>query len=563
MFSLFQGVKDYCHGCGRRLDSLNSMLIRLAQLAVNLDYGDADVISAVARTLRIPLDAIIACRVTRRAVDARKIRGGVRFILHVEAEIDESAAEKVSRTARTTGDIEIVAEQDESAQLQAAPHVAKAFASQPVVVGAGPAGLVAAWRLAAAGARPILIERGAPVEDRGRSVSRFWKRGELDAEDNVLFGEGGAGLFSDGKLNTRSKLRGHMQTVLRLLVECGAPESILVDAEPHLGSDRMTDIVLRLREKIIALGGEVKFSSRLDGVEIQDGRLAAVVVNSQRMETSRCVLATGHSARDVYRMLHSAGVALGAKPLAVGVRIEVPQKQIDRCQFGRSAGHPRLGAASFRLTQPPAGRARACYTFCMCPGGVVMACASSPGMLTTNGMSFAARDGAYGNAAFIVPVGPEDFGASAADPLAGVLWQAAIEAKAFSSGGDDYSLPACMLTDFLAGVVSASLPDDRSCRRSIPADIHKILPSYIGETLVAAVPAMMRKLNGVSIEEGIVYAAETRSSSPVRIVRDESLQSVSARGLYPAGEGAGYAGGIVTSAIDGLRAADAMLVENI
>ncbi len=540
------------------------MKVHVAQLSVGLDYGDADVIASAAEKLRIPLEAVVACRVTRRAVDARKIRGGVRFILHVDAEIDDSAAENVFKIAQIVEDVEIAAEREEPAAPSPAIQVSAAFRKQPVVVGAGPAGLLAAWRLAAAGARPVLIERGAPVEERGASVSRFWRRGELDAEDNVLFGEGGAGLFSDGKLNTRSKLRGYMQTVLRLLVECGAPESILIDAEPHLGSDRLAEIVPRLREKIVALGGMVKFRSRLDGVETADGRLAAVVVNSQRMETSHCVLATGHSARDVYRMLHASGITLEAKPLAVGVRIEVPQKQIDLSQFGSSAGHPRLGAASFRLTQPPGGKStRACYTFCMCPGGVVMACASSEGMLTTNGMSFSGRDGAYGNAAFIVPVGPEDFGAgaTAADPLAGVAWQAAIEAKAFIAGGGDYSLPACMLTDFLAGSVSASLPDDRSCVRSLPADIHGILPPYVVETLVASVPAMLRKLRDVRVEEGIVYASETRSSSPVRIVRDENFQSVSTRGLYPAGEGAGYAGGIVTSAIDGLRAAEAMLGE--
>lgn len=548
------------------------MKVRLTQLTVDLDYKDADLPWAVAGKLKIPIEAVFACKVTRRSIDARKLRGGVRFILHVEAEIEKTIANKLEKYLPTIDGAEILSEADEHAkpplgQVQAAeqisPAMAKTLQNPPVVVGAGPAGLLAAWRLAMAGARPILIERGAPVEERGASVSRFWQQGELEAENNVLFGEGGAGLFSDGKLTTRTKLRGHLRTVLGLLVECGAPESILVDAEPHIGSDHLAEIVPRIREKICSLGGEVRFRSRLEGVEIESGQVVAVIVNSERIGTSHCLLATGHSARDVYEMLHGAGVSLEAKSFAVGVRIEVPQQQIDRSQFGASVGHPRLGTASFRLARRPDKNSRACYTFCMCPGGAVIACASSAGMLTTNGMSFASRSGLRGNAAFLVPVRPDDFSSDggAADPLAGVAWQADIEAKAFAAGGGDYGLPACSLADFLAGRVSASLPGDRSCKHSVPADIHKILPSYIGETLIRAVPELLRKLRGVRMDGCVVYAAETRSSSPVRIVRDENFQSPGAIGLYPAGEGAGYAGGIVTSAIDGLRAAEAMLAE--
>jgi len=523
-----------------------AMRIRLAQLTVSLDYTDDDVRRAVAGRLGVGVEAVTDCQVVRRSIDARAVRQSVCFILTVEAEIDEKI-----------GDAPLFRSPRGSPSPQTC--LRNRGASPIFVVGAGPAGLVAAWRLARAGARPVLIERGAPVEERRTSVGRFRVKGVLDPEDNVLYGEGGAGLFSDGKLTTRTKLRGHLRTVLNLLVECGAPESILVDAEPHIGSDRLADVVGRLRERIRALGGEVRFHSRLDGLDVRSGRLAAVIVNGQRIEASHCILATGHSARDVYDMLDRSQIALAAKAFAVGVRIEMPQQQIDRSQFGSFAGHPRLGAASFRLTRRGGDRARACYTFCMCPGGSVIACASAPGMMTTNGMSLADRAGAYGNAAFLVPATPADTGASDADPLAGVAWQAAIEARAFAAGGSNYSLPAGTLPDFLAGHVSTALPDDRSWARSVPADLHAILPPYVTETLVRSIAPMLRRLGKVRVEEAIVYAAETRSSSPVRIVRDEQFQSPSARGLFPAGEGAGYAGGIVTSAIDGLRAADALL----
>ena len=541
------------------------MRIRLTQLTVGVDYTDDDVRRAVAGRLGVGVEAVVACEVVRRSIDARAMRQSVCFILRVEVRIDDTQVEteKVLPALQGRRGVEVLSESPDAADAGPAGALAGPLrfsgGHRHVVVGAGPAGLLAAWRLARAGARPVLVERGAPVEERRTSVGRFWAGGGLDPEDNVLYGEGGAGLFSDGKLTTRTKLRGHLRTVLNLLVECGAPESILVDAEPHVGSDRLADVVPRLRERIRALGGEVRFHSRLDALDVRDGQLAAVVVNGERIEADHCILATGHSARDVYAMLNRSQVALAAKPFAVGVRIDVPQQQIDRSQFGPLAGHPRLGAASFRLTRRGGGARRACYTFCMCPGGSVIACASSPGMMTTNGMSLADRAGAYGNAAFLVPATPADYGASPGDPLAGIAWQGEIEAKAFAAGGADYSLPAATLGDFLAGETSTGLPDDRSCRRSVPADLHSILPPYVTDTLVRSIAPMLRRLGKVRVEDAVVYAAETRSSSPVRIVRDEQFQSTSTRGLLPAGEGAGYAGGIVTSAIDGLRAAEAVL----
>ncbi len=534
------------------------MRVLVHQINVPLAYTDDMVRTAVARTLACRPEQIRNQHVRRRSLDARPHNPAPRYVLSVEATLDAPLLPRHLRpdAVQTLPDAAV----PDPATTPARPRAIHT-ADRPLVVGAGPAGLLAALVLADAGARPLLVERGDAAVARAAKVGVFWHDGRLDPESNALFGEGGAGLFSDGKLTARTKDQQRCRRVLETLVACGASEQILLDAEPHIGSDRLVELVPHLGAHITAAGGERRFGARLDGLIVERQRVRAAVVNGEEIACSACVLAVGHSARDVYAMLAATGVSLAPKPLAVGVRVELPQAAIDRAQYGRFADDPRLGAASFRLTRRPVNDVRACYSFCMCPGGQVIACASEPGHLTTNGMSFSGRDLSFGNAGFLVPVGPEDYPADAGPALAGIAFQRGIEARAFAAGNGDYSLPATRLIDFLAGRASQALPKDRSCPRAVPAELGSVLPECVTHTLRCVLPKMLRELNGVAADSALVYAAETRSSSPVRITRDEGGQSPTVRGLFPAGEGAGYAGGIVSSAIDGIRAAEAVLAQ--
>jgi uncharacterized FAD-dependent dehydrogenase len=448
---------------------------------------------------------------------------------------------------------------------------------------------MAAFALAEAGLNPLLIERGEAAAPRAARVESFWKEGTLDTESNVLYGEGGAGLFSDGKLTSRSKDRPRVRRLLEIFVASGASPDILVDAEPHIGSDILEELVPALRNRIMELGGDVRFGARLDRLEIEQGAVRGAVISGEEFRTDCCVLATGHSARDIYEMLAEQGVPLEPKGFAVGMRLEIPQARIDTAQWGGS--FPTLGKASFRLTRREEQNARSCYTFCMCPGGLVISCASSDGLMTTNGMSLSKRDKFSGNAAFLVPVFPSDFptlgnpprpslcsghpsrggelvksppaegclkGGVGLNALAGIEFQKKLEAAAFAAGGSDYSLPAQRLVEFLDGSAASALPDERSCARAVPAQLRGLLPEFVEHTLRSAVPKMLRGMRGLPLDEALLYASETRSSSPVRVVRGEDGQSA-VRGLYPCGEGAGYAGGIVSSGIDGLRLAEAII----
>ncbi len=494
------------------------MRVRIHQLVVSLDYEDRDVVAAAAKTPRRPAASLSYVAVVRRSVDARKRRGEPVFVLSVEAEVE-------SRAPRPTqGKVENLDDASGEPSLAGKRRRRRRRLSpgrrMPVAwrVGAGPAGLTAALGVGGGGAAAV-ADRARPARRAAGGAGRaVLERGRARQREQRAVRRGRGGAVFRRQAHEPSKDRSRVRRMFETLVRCGAPREILIDAEPHVGSDELTRIVPALRAEIIAAGGEVRFGARLDGLEVEAGRLRAVIVVGERIEASACVLATGHSARDTYRMLCAAGVEMAAKPFAVGLRAELPQTAIDRCQWGRWAGHPRLGAASFRLTRPESATARACYTFCMCPGGVVISCASEAGMLTTNGMSLAARDGRWGNAAFLAPVGPKDYpepGPGEPAALAGLAFQAAIERRAFEAGGADYSLPAARLADFLAGEAGAELPAERSCKRSRVADLRGILPEPVERTLIEAMPAMLMRMQGASVENVTLYAAETRTSSPV------------------------------------------------
>ncbi|MFZ4397775.1 MAG: NAD(P)/FAD-dependent oxidoreductase [Kiritimatiellia bacterium] len=516
----------------------------MQQLDLPPDYTPEQLVQTLARALRCPPAALSEVNVVRRSVDAR----GRSPRLTVAVECDFSG--QVS--AGLQGVEPVVASPPVTARV-----IPDYQGLRPLVVGAGPAGLMAAWGLAEAGLKPLVVERGEAAAPRARRVQAFWQGGVLDGESNVLYGEGGAGLFSDGKLTSRSKDRPRVRRFLEALVACGASPDILIDADPHVGSDVLEVLVPAIRNRILALGGEVRFGVRLDRLEIENQTVRGAVLSGEAMRTDCCVLATGHSARDCYAMLLAQGVPLEAKPFAIGLRLELPQHRIDTAQWGGS--YACLGRASFRLTRREEAQARACYSFCMCPGGLVMACASSAGCLTTNGMSLSRRDKPMGNAAFLVPVFPADYPVVERTAWAGIAFQEKLEEAAFVLGGSNYALPAQRLVDFLEGASPAELPAARSCLRARPAQLRGLLPQWAETTLRLAVPKMLRSLHGVALEEVLLYGAETRSSSPVRVVRGEDGQSIGVRGLYPCGEGAGYAGGIVSSGVDGLRIAEAIV----
>jgi len=523
--------------------------LRINQIAVRLAYGESDVLKAICRKLRCEQEQLDHLEIIRRSLDARKKDKEPRYILSVEVDYRGKPPKLQPNQIEKAPDPE---------PLLAFPGIGK-VEPPAVVIGAGPAGLMAALTLAEAGLKPLLIERGAETGDRSVQVEAFWKSGKLNTESNVLYGEGGAGLFSDGKLTARSKDRARIRRFFETLVACGASPDILIDSAPHIGSDDLTRIIPAIRNRIWELGGACAFNSKLGNIQIEDGALRGVTVSGKEIRTDACFLATGHSARDIYSMLAEHHVALEAKPFAVGVRLEIPQQRIDAAQYGRWAKLPNLGSASFRLTRKEEGNTRRCYSFCMCPGGLVISCASSEGLLTTNGMSLSARDKPFGNAAFLVPVDLSDFsthGREAENPvLAGIEFQKQMERAAFEAGGSDYGLPAARLIDFLEGSVG-ELPAERSCARAVPALLQNILPEFVSNTLLSAIPNMLRELNGAKLEEATLYAAETRSSAPVRILRDPTGESSTVRGLYPCGEGSGYAGGIVSSALDGMKAAE-------
>ncbi len=499
-----------------------------------------------ARLLRVREADVLSLRVLRRSVDARD---GVFMVYTVEVSVKDEAAARRCRSKRVSLSV------PRPAYALPAPRPAPERA--PVVVGAGPAGLFCALVLARAGLRPILLERGRPVEARQADVERFWSSGALDPSSNVQFGEGGAGAFSDGKLNTGTKDLRH-RFILEQLVSCGAPEDILTDAKPHVGTDYLHTVLKNLRRELLRLGADIRFETRLTDLDIRQGRLTGIAAEgpggSALLPCSHLALCPGHSARDTFAMLHARGVRLEAKPFAVGVRIEHRQSDCDAAQYKQYAGHPGLPASTYKLSCHLSG-GRSAFSFCVCPGGEVVAAASEERQVVTNGMSEFARARENINGALLVNVTPEDFGGDS--PLAGIDFQRRLERAAYALGGGGYLAPAQRVGDFLAGRPS-TCPG-----RVVPSyrpgvtwtDLHQCLPPFVSEAIAEALPILGRKLQGYDAPDAVLTAVESRSSSPVRILRDETSQS-SLPGLYPCGEGAGYAGGILSAAADGMRCAE-------
>ncbi|MDR0245691.1 MAG: NAD(P)/FAD-dependent oxidoreductase [Burkholderia sp.] len=530
-------------------------MLRLSEIKLPLDHPESALEAAIRARLAelgVAADELLRYTVFRRAHDARK-RSDIKLTYIVDLEVkDEAAALK-----RIAGKPHCGPTPDMAYHFVAkAPE--RADFLRPVVIGMGPCGLFAGLILAQMGFRPIILERGKAVRERTKDTFGLWRKSVLNPESNVQFGEGGAGTFSDGKLYSQIKDPHHYgRKVLDEFVKAGAPEDILYLSRPHIGTFRLVSMVEKMRASIHELGGEVRFETRVDDIEIDQGKVRSLKLSNG--ETLRCdhvVLAVGHSARDTFQMLHDRGVYIEAKPFSLGFRIEHPQGLIDRSRFGKFAGHKQLGAADYKVVHH-ANNGRAVYSFCMCPGGTVVAATSEPGRVVTNGMSQYSRAERNANAGIVVGITPDDYPGG---PLAGIAFQRKWEERAFELGGGDYRAPGQLVGDFIAGRPSTSLGSvEPSYKPGVnPTDLSTALPDYVIEAIREALPEIDKKISGFAMHDAVLTGVETRTSSPIRIRRKDDYQSMNVDGLYPAGEGAGYAGGIYSAAIDGIEVAQAV-----
>ncbi len=527
-------------------------MIRIKDISLSLDGSKEELFEKCRKLLRIDEKEIKSMTLMRQSIDARK-KDNIIFNYTVDVEVAGDEEKILGR--RHDPKIEIVEKYD-----YVMPELRRSSDLRPVVVGFGPAGIFAALTLARAGLKPLVIERGRDVDSRTKDVNRFFTEKILDETSNVQFGEGGAGTFSDGKLTTGIKSPFCRKVFLEFF-EHGAPEEILYSGKPHIGTDKLAGVVRNMRQEIISLGGEVRFETKLTDIIVYNSSIQGVTFEHQGrvtdFETDTVILAIGHSARDTVKMLHGKGIQMIQKPFSVGARIEHPRELIDKAQYGAFAGHKALGAADYKLACH-GKHERGAYTFCMCPGGTVVAATSEKNGIVVNGMSEWARDGENSNSALLVNVYPEDFPSD--HVLAGFELQRQMEQKAFILGGGDYCAPCQLVGDFLENRKSTALSFVRpSCPTGVtPSDIRQVLPKKVTDTMAQAIVEMDKRLHGFALKDAVLTAPETRSSSPVRILRDDIYQT-NVRGLYPCGEGAGYAGGIVSAGVDGIKCAHAVM----
>lgn len=533
-------------------------MLRISNFNVPFD-DETPLTELTAKRLKLPPQAVLEVVIVRKAVDARRYKNAPIYFVYVLEVVVSGNEDKVLARLHKDRQIEkVIAE-----KIETKPITAKKQEQRPIVVGFGPAGMFAALTLARQGQNPLVLERGWDVDRRHRAIEEFWQTGELETKTNVQFGEGGAGTFSDGKLTTRISDT-KMQRILEDFITAGAPAEIKYLHKPHIGTDLLRMVVKNIRKEIVRLGGEIRFEAQVTDVDVIDGRVTAIVVNDdQRIDCQAVFLGIGHSARDTYEMLAAHKISMEAKAFAIGVRIEHPQEYIDISQYGQDAKNPRLPTADYALTFQDRERGRGAYSFCMCPGGQVVAAASEIGGVVTNGMSNYRRSSGIANSALLVTVGPEDFGQGVLD---GIAFQRKYEQLAFSCAGKNYSAPVQSVGDFLDGKQGSTdfLTVPTYKPGVTPVDLRECLPAFVTDTLALALPHFGRKIKGFDDPRAAMTGVETRSSAPCRIRRDRvTFVSENTVGLYPMGEGAGYAGGIMSAAVDGVNAAEAFMKSSI
>ena len=533
-------------------------MLRVNEIRLPLDHSSEELRQAVLKRLALSDEALIDIHVFRRGYDARKKKSIV-FVYSLDVEVKDEA--------------QVLTKFEKDQHIKLSPDTEYRFVAtapenlkeRPVIIGTGPCGFMAGLILAQMGFKPIILERGKKVRERTKDTWGLWRKSELNPESNVQFGEGGAGTFSDGKLHSQIKDPRFLGLkVLREFVKAGAPEEILYISKPHIGTFRLVTMVEKIRDEIEALGGEFRFQNKVTGFDVEEQRISGVVLeNGETISASHVILAIGHSARDTFKALYEAGVYLEAKPFSIGFRVEHPQSLIDKCRFGAFAGHPDLGAADYKLVHH-AKNGRSVYSFCMCPGGTVVAATSEQGHVVTNGMSQYSRNERNANSGIVVGITPDDFPSD--HPLAGIELQEYWEQRAFELGGSNYYAPGQLVGDFLKGQASSKFGTVQpSYKPGVHlTDLSSALPDYAIEAIREALPAYERQIKGFAMNDAVLTGVETRTSSPVRIKRDrKSYQSINTQGLYPGGEGAGYAGGILSAAVDGIEVAEAVALSMV